>query len=95
MITSKQRAQLRAMANGQCTLLTIGKDGASPEFTAALDEALEARELVKLSILNNCAEETKKVAEMLSGRTRSDVVQIIGKKIVLYRKNKNKPIIEV
>jgi len=83
------------MANGLDTLLTVGKDGVSPEFTAALDEALEARELVKLGILNNCVDEPKSVAEMLSGRTRSDVVQIIGKKIVLYRKNKKKPIIEI
>ena len=90
MLTSKQRAQLRGMANGIDTVLTIGKDGVSPPLTAAVDEALEARELIKLGVLNNCADDPVSVAEMLSGRTRSDVVQIIGKKIVLYRKNKKK-----
>lgn len=95
MLTSKQRAKLRAMANRLETVLTIGKDSVSPELTSAVDEALEARELIKLSILSNCTDEPKSVAEMLSGRTRSDVVQMIGKKIVLYRKNKKKPIIEV
>ena len=90
MLTSKQRAQFRGMANGIDTVLTIGKDGVSPPLTAAVDEALEARELIKLGVLNNCADDPVSVAEMLSGRTRSDVVQIIGKKIVLYRKNKKK-----
>jgi len=83
------------MANGLDALLTVGKDGVSPELTAAVDEALEARELVKISVLGNCADEPSAVAEMLSGRTRSDVVQTIGKKVVLYRKNKKKPIINI
>jgi RNA-binding protein len=95
MLTSKQRAQLRAMANGIDTVLTVGKDGVSPQLTEAVNEALEARELIKLGILSNCADDPRSVAEMLSGRTRSEVVQIIGKKIVLYRKNKKKPVIEL
>ena len=95
MLTSKQRAQLRAMANRIDTVLTVGKDGLSPPLTEAVNEALEARELIKLGILNNCADDPKSVAEMLGGRTRSEVVQVIGKKIVLYRRNKKKPIIEL
>ena len=95
MLTGKQRARLRATANGFDTLLTVGKDGVSPELTAAVDEALEARELIKLGVLSNSAEDPAAAAEMLSGRTRSDIVQVIGKKIVLYRKNKKKPIINI
>ena len=95
MLNGKQRAQLRAMANGLDTVLTVGKDCVSPELTSAVSEALEARELIKLGVLNNCADETKSVAEMLSGRTRSDIVQVIGNKIILYRKSKKKPIIEI
>jgi len=95
MLTGKQRAYLRAMANGIDTVIVIGKDGVSPELTRAVDEALEARELVKLGVLNNCACEAKSAAQMLGGRTRSEVVQIIGKKIVLYRRNKKKPLIEI
>ena len=91
MLTGKQRAFLRAMANGIDTVIAVGKDGVSPELTQAVDEALEARELVKLGVLSNCANDAKSVAQMLGGRTRSEVVQIIGKKIVLYRRNKKKP----
>ena len=65
-----------------------------PENTAAIAEALEARELIKISVLNNCADDPREIAQMVAERTRSQVVQVIGKKIVLYKESKdNKKII--
>jgi len=93
MLTSKQRAFLRGLANDADTVLQIGKAGVTPEVTASADEALEARELVKVAVLNNCVEDCREIADKLSGRTRSEVVRVIGKKIVLYRQAK-KPVIE-
>ena len=62
--------------------------------TAAIAEALEARELIKISVLNNCADDPREIAQMVAERTRSQVVQVIGKKIVLYKESKdNKKII--
>lgn len=89
MLTSKQRANLRKQAHNVDAIVQIGKHGLSPEVTTALDEALEARELVKVTVLNNCDEPIKNIAESLSERTRSECVQVIGKKIVFYRPTKN------
>jgi len=75
-------------------VLQVGKQGAAPELAAALDEALEARELVKVSVLNNCGDSPQDIAEMLSSRTKSECVQLIGKKIVFYRRSKTKSVIE-
>ncbi len=90
-MTSKQRAYLRGLANAAQPVLHIGKQGVTPETVKALDEVLKARELVKISVLQSCEEETAEVAATLAGRTRSEVVQVIGKKLVLYRKPKDKP----
>ena len=95
MLTSKQRAYLRGLASRLEPLAQVGKAGATPEQVASLDEALEARELIKLAVLNNCQEEPRAVAETLGGRTRSEVVQVIGKKIVLYRRSQNGPIVNL
>ncbi len=95
MLTSKQRSFLRGLSNRLEAIIQIGKDGTNPSLTTAIDEALEARELIKVSVLNNCAEDLKEIAEAIAGRTRSEVVQVIGRKIVLYRKNKKKPIREL
>ena len=94
-MTSKQRAYLRKLANPMDAILQVGKQGAAPELCAALDEALEARELVKVSVLNNCADIPKDVAEELIRQTRSECVQLIGKKIVFYRRSRNKPAIKL
>ena len=67
----------------------IGKNSLTPENTAAISEALEARELIKISILQNCMDDPRQIAEMVAQRTRSCVVQVIGKKIVLYREGKD------
>ena len=94
-MTSKQRAYLRKLANPLAPILQAGKQGAAPELTAALDEALGARELVKVSVLNNCPQTPAEVADALGSRTRSECVQVIGKKIVFYRASKNKPVIKL
>jgi len=95
MLTSRQRASLRAMANNLEPVAQVGRQGVTPEQVRSLDEALEARELIKLTVLKNCPDEPESVAETLAGRTRSEAVQVIGNKIVLYRKSRTKPAIEV
>lgn len=71
-------------------IFQIGKNSMTPELTGAISEALEARELIKISVLKNCADDPKELASLLAERTRSQVVQVIGKKIVLYKEGKDK-----
>jgi len=84
-MTSKQRAYLKSLASNEETILQIGKEGLTPENTAAVLEALKARELVKIGILTNCMDDPVMLAGMVSERTHSQVVQVIGRKIVLYK----------
>ncbi len=95
MITSKQRAYLRGLANTIEPIFQVGKYGVTPELTSAIDEALEARELIKIHILQNCMEDPKDICQKLSERTHSEPVQVIGKKIVLYRPSKEKSKIQL
>ena len=69
-------------------IIQLGKGGLTPENTKAVDEALAARELIKISVLQNCLEDPKEMAQVLAERTHSQVVQVIGRKIVLYREGK-------
>ncbi len=69
----------------------IGKASISPELITGLSEALEKRELIKVSVLQNCADDPKELAQIVSERTRSQVVQVIGKKIVLYKESRENP----
>ncbi len=95
-MTSKQRAYLRGLAMDQDPVLQLGKSGVTPENTASVEQALEARELIKINVLQNCMEDMGEMARKLSERTRSTVVQVIGRKIILYRpKKKGKPRIEL
>lgn len=94
-MTTKQRAYLKGLAMNIEPVLQLGKGCVTPEFTAAADEALEARELIKIHILQNCADDSKEMAQMLAERTRSEVVQVIGRMIVLYRESKTKKKIEL
>lgn len=87
-MTSKQRAYLKGLAMKTEPILQLGKGGVTPENTASVDEALAARELIKISVLQNCLEDPRQMAEVLAERTRSQVVQVIGRKIVLYREGK-------
>ena len=94
-MTSKQRAYLKSIAMVTEPILQIGKGRLTPEITESVNEALEARELIKISVLNNCLEEADDIARVLSERTGSEVDQVIGKKIVLYRESKKKKKIEL
>ncbi|MCI9281953.1 MAG: ribosome assembly RNA-binding protein YhbY [Lachnospiraceae bacterium] len=87
-MTSKQRSYLKGIAMTTEPIFQIGKASLTPEITAAIDEALEARELIKISVLKNCLDDGDSMAEILAERTRAEVVQVIGKKIVLYRQAK-------
>ena len=87
-MTSKQRAYLKGLAMTMDPIFQIGKSSLTPEHTKAIDEALEARELIKISVLQNCLDDPKEIAAVVAERTRSQVVQVIGKKIVLYREGK-------
>lgn len=94
-MTSKQRAYLKSLASTMEPIYQIGKSGISPELTKGVDEALEARELIKINVLKNCMDDPKEMAFVLAERTKSQVVQVIGKKIVLYRKSSKNPKIEL
>ena len=84
-LTSKQRAQLRGLANNLATILHVGKDGIGDTLVKQATDALEARELIKGKVLENCMLTSREAAEELAQKTRSDVVQVIGTKFVLYR----------
>ncbi|KAI4453829.1 glutamine-trna ligase [Holotrichia oblita] len=94
MLTSKQRAYLRSLGNNIESVVQIGKAGLTPDVTVSIDEALEKREIIKISVLNNCMMESKEIADIIHERTHSEIVQVIGKKIILYRKAKKNPKIE-
>ena len=90
-LTSKQRAQLRGMAASLDTILHVGKDGIGDNLVKQADDALEARELIKGKVLDNNLEyDARLAAEELAKRTRSEVVQVIGSKFVLYRMQHDK-----
>ena len=84
----KQRSYLKGLATMD-PIFQIGKSSVTPELTAAIAEALEARELIKITVLKNCLDDGRSIAEVLAERTRSEVVQVIGKKIVLYKPAKD------
>lgn len=84
-MTSKQRAYLKGLAMIIEPIFQLGKASLTPENTKAINEALEARELIKIHVLQNCADNPKEIAVMIAERTHSQVVQVIGKKIVLYK----------
>ncbi len=88
-MTTKQRAYLKGLAMNLDPVIQIGKSSVTPELTAAVSEALEARELIKISVLKNCLDDGSDMAQMLAERTHSQVVQVIGKKIVLYKEAKD------
>lgn len=87
-MTSKQRAYLKSLAMNMDPILQIGKSSLTPEFTQSVHEALTARELIKISVLQNCMDDPHQIAQILAERTGSQVVQVIGKKIVLYKEGK-------
>ena len=90
-LNSKQRAYLMGLANTLEPQMQIGKNGASPETVASVEELFNNRELVKLSILKTAPDEVRQIAETVAGRTRSTLVRVIGRRFVLYRPDKDAP----
>lgn len=95
MVSSKQRSHLRGLANPLDPLFQVGKGGVNEGVIVAVDNALAARELIKLRVLKTCEDSPKEVAEALAKATGSDVVQVIGFNIALYRRNPEEPRIEL
>ncbi|MCM1173956.1 MAG: ribosome assembly RNA-binding protein YhbY [Blautia sp.] len=90
-MTSKQRAYLKSLANGLDPVFQVGKSSLTSEVTEAVNEAFNTRELLKIAVLKNCADDPKEIAAIVAERTHSQVVQVIGKKIVLYKPDKKNP----
>lgn len=89
MLNSRQRAQLRGMANSLDTIFQIGKSGIGDQLAKQVDEALEARELIKLRILETSPVSVRDAANELAEKTGSDVVQVIGSRFILYRESRD------
>ena len=95
MLTSKQRAQLRALANPIDTVLMVGKGGFSEQLFKTADEAITARELIKGKVLESCEYSAREAADTIAEEIDADVVQVIGSKFILYRRNKKDPKIKL
>ena len=89
MLTSKQRAYLRGLGNLLDTILMVGKGGMSPEILKQADDAITAREIIK----GKCLETSREAAEEIASQIGAEVVQVIGTKFILYRRNEKKPVI--
>ena len=94
-MTSKQRAYLGSLASTIDPIFQIGKASLTPEIIDALDAALEKRELKKVSVLKNCIDDPKEIAQVIGERTHSHVVKVIGKKMIFYRQAKKNPKIKL
>ncbi|QAA31520.1 MULTISPECIES: ribosome assembly RNA-binding protein YhbY [Clostridium] len=95
MITTKQRAYLRSLANGITPIFQLGKNGIEEAFLRQIEEALEARELIKITVLENSGFETREASDFICEKIGCEGVQSIGSKIVLYKKSEKKPKIEL
>ena len=93
MLTGKQKRHLRALGNSLDPVLQVGKGGITPAVVKQTEETLEAQELIKCRVLQNCALEPKTAAEDLAGQAQADLVQVIGRNFLLYRPSKDKPLI--
>lgn len=94
-MTSKQRSYLKGLAMNIDPIFQVGKSSITPEYTEAITEAFNKKELIKISVLKNCMDDPRSIAEVLADRTGSQVVQVIGKKIVLYKPDKKDPKIKL
>ena len=93
MITSKQRAYLRSLANPIPTIMQIGKGGITENLLKTVSDALEARELIKLNVLENSGEDAYALLQELAAQLGAEPVAVVGRKIVLYRASEKKPVI--
>lgn len=94
-MTSKQRAYLKSLASGLEPIFQVGKSSLTPQITEAIGESFHTRELVKIAVLKNCMDDPREIAQLVAERTHSQVVQVIGKKIVLYKPDKDNPRIQL
>lgn len=90
-MTSKQRAYLKSLASNLDPIFQVGKSSLTPQVTEAIGEAFNTRELLKVAVLKNCMDDPQEIAGMIADRTHSQVVQVIGKKIVLYKPDRDNP----
>ncbi len=95
MLSSKQRAFLRSLANSLEPVFQVGKGGVTEEMCLQISNCLEARELIKLRVLENSGYTAKEAAEEIAGKTGADVVSVVGMRFVLYRPSENKKKIEL
>ena len=95
MLTGKERAYLRSLANQLSPIFQIGKNGVEENFLIQVKQALEARELIKIKVLENSGLESRETSDMICKAVKCEGVQAIGNKIVLYKKSKNKQVIEL
>ncbi len=95
MITSKQRAKLRSLANSVPALYQVGKDGITENMLRQFADALEAKELIKVHVLDNSLMDTREAANEVADAIGAEPVQVIGSKFVLYKRSKNNPTIEI
>ena len=89
MLTSKQRAHLRSIAQSYNTIFFVGKQGIGDELVKQLDDVLNSRELIKVGVQENCEFTAREAADQIAELTRSEVVQVIGRKFVLWRRSKD------
>ncbi len=94
-MNSKQRAYLGSLASTMDPIFQIGKASLTPEIIEALDAALEKRELIKVSVLKNCSDDPREIADAIGERTHAAVVKVIGKKMIFYRPAKKNPKIKL
>lgn len=93
MVSSKQRSFLRGLANPLEPIFQIGKGGITENLVSAIDEALTARELIKVRVLKNATEDKRIIAEAVALATDATVIQVIGYNAILYRRNEDNPLI--
>ena len=90
-MTSKQRSYLKKLASSLDPIFQIGKSSLTPEVTEAIGESFNTKELIKVAVLKNCLDDPHEIAQLVAERTHSQVVQVIGRKIVLYKPDRKNP----
>lgn len=95
MLTGKEKRFLRSLANTMEPVVQVGKGGVNESVLFSLNEALEARELVKVRVLKNCLDEVAQVADALAAQSKAELVQVIGRNVLLYRRHPQKPVIQL
>ena len=95
MLTSKQRARLRSLAANEDAIMQVGKSGVTEAMVKTVSDALEARELIKMRVLENAGEDVRDAAEQLAAATSAEVVAVIGRCLILYRESTTKKKIEL